>query len=100
MQVLLGVSLETGTKLMICWEVTWKLMLGTILLVYLSSGSLKWSLNLKGLALPSLLMVCHDLAERNEPKNFWWCSGSFFLLLQTQADWCNLKVSSGLNCYC
>ena len=52
------------------------------------------------LALPSLLIICHEFVERNEPKNFWCCSGSFFLLLQTQADWYNLKVSSGLNLDC
>lgn len=44
----------TGARLGFCWGVTWKLMLGTGLLVCLSlnfwSGSLKWILNLKDLA--------------------------------------------------
>jgi hypothetical protein len=54
MLVLLGISLETGTRLGFCWAATWKLMLGTNLLVYLSSNLghvlLNWSLNLKDLA--------------------------------------------------
>jgi hypothetical protein len=49
---LLGINLETGARLRFCWGATWKPMLGTSLLVDLSSnlGSLKWSLNLKDLA--------------------------------------------------
>jgi hypothetical protein len=36
--VLLGISLETGARLRFCWRATWKLMLDTSLLVYLSSN--------------------------------------------------------------
>ena len=49
MQVLWWVSLEIRARLRFCWGVTWKLMLGTSLLVYLNLSSLKWSLNLKDL---------------------------------------------------
>jgi hypothetical protein len=47
-------SLETGAELRFRWggvRVTWKLMLGTGLLVCLSSSFLKWSLNVKDFAL-------------------------------------------------
>jgi hypothetical protein len=35
-----------------------------------------------GIGSPCLLhqtsnIDCHGFVERNEPKNFWWCSGSF-----------------------
>ena len=38
MLVLLEASLETGARVECCWVVTWKLVLGTDLLVYLSSN--------------------------------------------------------------
>jgi hypothetical protein len=38
MLVLLGISLETGARLRFCWGATWKPVLGTSLLVYLSSN--------------------------------------------------------------
>ena len=38
MLVLLEIGLETGARLEFCWGTTWKLMLGTSLLVYLSSN--------------------------------------------------------------
>jgi hypothetical protein len=29
----------------------------------------------------SLMVIsCCDFMDRNAPKNFWWCSGSFLLL--------------------
>jgi hypothetical protein len=49
-QLFFGVSLEAGARLGFCWEVSWKLILGTRLLVCLTSNSLKWNLNLKDLA--------------------------------------------------
>ena len=36
--LLLGISLETRARLRFCWGATWKLMLDTSLLVYLSSN--------------------------------------------------------------
>ena len=38
MLVLLGIRLESRARLGFCWGATWKLMLGTSLLVYLSSN--------------------------------------------------------------
>jgi hypothetical protein len=51
-------------------------------------------------ALPSLLIIiCWDFVDRNAPMNFWWCLDSFLQLLETQADWQSLEVSSGWNCH-
>jgi hypothetical protein len=47
-----------------------------------------------------LVIICHDFIERNAQKYFWRCSGSFLVLLWTQADWQSLAVSSGLPCQC
>ena len=38
MLALLGKSLETGARLQFHWEASWKLVLGTSVLVYLSSN--------------------------------------------------------------
>jgi hypothetical protein len=45
---------------------------------------------LDGIGMPChslLAIVCLDFIERNAPKNFWWCSGGFLLLLRTWVDW-------------
>jgi hypothetical protein len=31
-----------------------------------------------------LSSICHDSIERNAPKNFWWCVGSFLPLPPTR----------------
>jgi hypothetical protein len=40
-------------------------------------------MKLCGIGLPYnslLVIVYHDLVEKNKPKNFWWYSSSFLLL--------------------
>jgi hypothetical protein len=50
--------------------------------------------------LDSLILACCDFIVKNAPKNLWWCSSGFFLLLWTCADRSNLMVSSGPSgCY-
>jgi hypothetical protein len=48
----------------------------------------QWTMDKAGwywYALPFFAGHCHDFIEKNAPKKFWWCSGSFLLLLRTQA---------------
>jgi hypothetical protein len=47
-----------------------------------------------------LIIIYSDFIERNAPKNLWWCSNRLLLLLQTQADWQSLAVSSRSNRCC
>jgi len=49
MLVLLEISLETGVRLGIYWEATWKLMPVSLPEFKLRSVSLKWSLNIRDL---------------------------------------------------
>ena len=48
----------------------------------------------------SLIIICHDFIERNTPKNVWWYSGGFLLLLKTWADCQSLLASFGSNFHC
>ena len=47
--------------------------------------------------LSPMIFAGHSFVERNEPKNFWWCSGCFLLIWQAHADLWGLTVSSVLS---
>jgi hypothetical protein len=34
-----------------------------------------------------MIILCHELVERNTLKNFWWCSDDFLPTPWTQANW-------------
>jgi hypothetical protein len=63
---LLKICLETRARLRFYWGKTWKLMLDTSLLVYLSLN-LKWSLNLKALAPQYLVLQLYFVMCRSHP---------------------------------
>lgn len=45
-----------------------------------------WIGSLCKLCWSSLIFACHNFTERDEPENFWWYSGCFFLLPWTYTD--------------
>jgi hypothetical protein len=47
-----------------------------------------------------LVFIYLDFIERNTTNNFWWCSGCFFLVWWTHAQWQSLTVSSRFSFCC